>query len=68
MGFITTADIAALEGIKQRTIQKRIRRLGIVPQLAGSTFLLTSHQAERVRRDKRKPCRKPKPTNGNGSK
>jgi hypothetical protein len=64
--FITTADIAQLEGIEQRTIQKRIKRLGIVPEKAGSVFLLTNSQAERVRRDKRKPG--PPKKNGNGHK
>lgn len=66
--YVTTADIAREEGIGQRTIQKRIKRLGIQAQRAGSVFLLTLGQAERVRRDKRKPGRKPKPTNGNGHK
>lgn len=63
--FVTTSDIAREEGIEQRTIQKRIKRLGIQPLRIGSAFLLTIGQAERVRRDRRKPGPKPtKKTNG----
>lgn len=62
-GFVTTAEIAREEGIQQRTIQKRIKRLGIQPRRLGAGFLLTIGQAERVRRDKRKPGPK---SNGNG--
>lgn len=62
---VTTAQIAREEGIQQRTIQKRIKRLGIQPLRVGSVFLLTINQAERVRRDKRKPGPKVK-SNGNG--
>lgn len=65
--LVTTADIAREEGIGQRTIQKRIKRLGIQPIRAGSVFLLTLSQAERVKRDKRLPGPKPKKSkNGNG--
>lgn len=64
--LVTTSDIAREEGIGQRTIQKRIKRLGIQPQRAGQVFLLTLGQAERVRRDKRKPGPKSK-SNGNGN-
>lgn len=63
--LVTTADIAKEEGIGQRTIQKRIKRLGIQPLRAGTVFLLTISQAERVRRDKRKPGPK---KNSNGHK
>lgn len=63
--WITTAEIAREEGIQQRTIQKRIKRLGIQPKRLGAGFLLTVAQAERVRRDRRKPGPK---SNGNGHK
>lgn len=63
-GLVTTSEIARQEGIGQRTIQKRIKRLGIQPQRVGAVFLLTLTQAERVRRDKRKPGPKPKKSNG----
>lgn len=68
---VTTAQIAREEGITQRVIQKRIKRLGIQPLRVGSVFLLTISQAERVRRDKRKPGPKPiksKQSNGNDHK
>lgn len=69
-GFVTTSDIAHKAGIEQRTIQKRIKRLGIQPLRVGSAFLLTLNQAERVLKDKRKPGPKPaaKQSNGNGHK
>lgn len=63
--LVTTADIAREEGVEQRTIQKRIKRLKIQPLRAGQAFLLTLSQAERVRRDKRRPGPKTK-RNGNG--
>jgi hypothetical protein len=70
-GFVTTDDIAKQAGTEQRTIQKRIKRLGIQPIRVGSAFLLTLSQAERVLKDKRKPGPKPvkrSTTNGNGHK
>lgn len=57
-GYVTTSEIAKQAGTQQRTIQKRIKRLGIQPLRFGSGFLLTLSQAERVLRDKRKPGRK----------
>lgn len=69
-GYVSTAEIAKEAGIGQRTIQKRIKRLGIQPIRLGAGFLLTITQAERVRRDKRKPGPKSKrasaSVNGNG--
>lgn len=73
-GLVTTADIAREAGIQQRTIQKRIKRLGIQPFRLGAGFLLTTQQAERVLKDKRKPGPKGqsvkakpiKKSNGNG--
>lgn len=59
-GYVTTAEIARQAGIQQRTIQKRIKRLGIQPFRLGSGWLLTTHQAERVLKDKRKPGPKSK--------
>ena len=54
-GYVTTAEIAHEAKVSQRVIQKRIKRLGIQPIRLGAGFLLTVSQAERVRRDKRKP-------------
>lgn len=54
-GYVTTAEIAREAKVSQRVIQKRIKRLGIQPIRLGAGFLLTVSQAERVRRDKRKP-------------
>lgn len=75
-GYVTTAEIAKQAGTEKRTIQKRIKRLGIQPLRVGTGFLLTLNQAERVLRDKRKPGRKTnkykrekppmKQSNGNG--
>jgi hypothetical protein len=59
-GLVTTQDIAKEAGIGQRTIQKRIKRLKIQPMRAGTVFLLTLSQAERVLKDRRKPGPKPK--------
>ena len=67
--MVTTAEIAAQAGIKQRAVQKRIKRLGIQAQRVGASFLLTLGQAEKVRRDVRKAGRPRKiSTNGNGHK
>lgn len=57
-GYVTTAEIAERAGTQKRTIQKRIKRLGIQPLRVGTGFLLTLGQAERILRDKRKPGRK----------
>jgi predicted DNA-binding protein YlxM (UPF0122 family) len=65
--MVTTAEIAEQAGIKQRAVQKRIKRLGIQAQKVGASFLLTLNQAEIVRRDIRpvgRP-RKTKQSNGN---
>jgi len=68
--MVTTAEIAAQAGIKQRAVQKRIKRLGIQVQKVGVAFLLTLNQAEKVRRDIRPVGRpkKSKQSNGNGHK
>jgi hypothetical protein len=69
--MVTTAEIAAQAGIKQRAVQKRIKRLGIQAQKVGAAFLLTLNQAEKVRRDIRpvgRPRKSPQQSNGNGHK
>jgi hypothetical protein len=68
-GYVTTAEIAERAGTQKRTIQKRIKRLGIQPLRVGTGFLLTLSQAERVLRDKRKPGRRTNKykLNGNGN-
>jgi hypothetical protein len=68
--MVTTAEIAEQAGIKQRAVQKRIKRLGIQVQKVGASFLLTLNQAEKVRRDIRSVGRpkKLKQSNGNGHK
>jgi predicted DNA-binding protein YlxM (UPF0122 family) len=68
--MVTTAEIAEQAGIKQRAVQKRIKRLGIQVQKVGASFLLTLNQAEKVRRDIRSVGRPrkqaSKQSNGNG--
>jgi hypothetical protein len=66
--LVTTLEISKQAGIGQRTIQKRIKRLKIQPIRAGTVFLLTLRQAERVLADKRKPGPKPAQSNSNGHK
>lgn len=46
---ITTSKLAVEVGISQNAIQKRLKRLGIVPEQVGRAFLLTQKQADKVR-------------------
>lgn len=62
---LTTAEAAQQIGIGQRTVQKRILRLGLKVQTAGPVTLLTTSQVERIRNESGTPGPKP---NGNGNK
>ena len=68
--YVTTSDIARESGLAQRTVQKRVKRLGLHVLRAGKVYLLTLEQAERVRKDNPPSGRPPKAiaTNGNGRK
>ncbi len=48
--MITTQQLARELGISQRAIQNRILRLGLNLERVGIAFVLTTAQAERVRK------------------
>lgn len=53
--MITTSALAIELGIKQSAIQKRIKLLGLIPEKAGKTFVLTPAEANKVRHANSKP-------------
>ena len=53
--MITTADICGETGLDQRTIQKRIVRLGISVRRVGGVIVLTSGQADKIKAMESKP-------------
>jgi hypothetical protein len=67
-GFVTTDDLSKATGLAQRTVQKRIKRLGLHVLRAGKVYLLTPEQAERITKDNPPSGRPPKQSNGNGHK
>jgi hypothetical protein len=67
-GYITTNDLAKESGLAQRTVQKRVKRLGLLVLRAGKVYLLTPEQAERIIKDNPPSGRPPKQSNGNGHK
>lgn len=66
--YVTTKDVADEAGLAQRTVQKRVKRLGLHVLRAGKVYLLTLEQAERIRKDNPPSGRPPKQSNGNGHK
>lgn len=66
--MVTTADISSETGLGQRTIQKRIVRLGLQCKYAGPVTLLTDLQAEKVKAMSSRPGPKVKSNNHKGKK